>query len=127
LDMKDSSVSEKKTKYCPYCGTQIEYRYTSCPSCGKIQPLIDGVEKAPQLQKKNPLIAVVLSLLLTGMGQIYLGYIRRGLLFLGSILLLGVLLQQYMTFEDLMIVGLIFQIFSAWDAYRLAKAINKVT
>jgi len=120
-------VSEKKTKYCPYCGTQIEYRYTICPSCGKPQPLIDGVERTPQPQKKNPLIAVVLSLLITGVGQIYLGYIRRGLLFLGSIILLGVLLQQYLTFEEEMIVGLIFQIISAWDAYRLAKAINRLS
>jgi TM2 domain-containing membrane protein YozV/endogenous inhibitor of DNA gyrase (YacG/DUF329 family) len=125
--MEDLYVSEKKTKYCPYCGTQIEYRYTVCPSCGKPQPLIDGVERTPQPQKKSPLIAVVLSLLITGVGQIYLGYIRRGLLFLGSIILLGVLLQQYLTFEEEMIVGLIFQIISAWDAYRLAKAINRLS
>ncbi len=59
-----------------------------CPSCGKTQPPLDGIVVAQKKPKKNPLLALILSLLITGAGQIYLGRVLRGLLFLGSVLLL---------------------------------------
>ncbi len=119
-------MSEEKTKYCPYCGVQIEQRYIICPNCGKPQPQIDGVT-IPQThqQKKNPTIAVVLSLLITGAGQIYLGKVGRGLVFLGGTLLLSVLLEGVLTFEETLMIGAVISIISAWDAYRLAKKINQ--
>ena len=118
-------MSEEKTKYCPYCGAQIEYRYGVCPACGKPQPPIDGVEPVKARQTKNPLIAVLLSLLVTGIGQIYLGKVGRGIFFLATVLLIGILLEGVLTFDQLMLVGLVISVISAWDAYRIAKEINR--
>ena len=118
-------MTEEKTKYCPYCGTQIEYKYGVCPACGKPQPPIEGVEVVRMKQIKNPLLAVLLSLLLTGIGQIYLGRVSRGISFLATVLLLGVLLEGILTFDQLMIVGLVVSVISAWDAYRIATEINR--
>ena len=117
-------MSEEKTKYCPYCGVQIDYKYTTCPSCGKLQPKIDGIVPIHAVKKKNPALAATLSLLITGAGQIYLGRIGRGILFLGTVLLLGYLLEDILTFDQLMIVGIAFSLISAWDAYNIAKNIN---
>ncbi|MCX6653953.1 MAG: hypothetical protein NTY03_02400, partial [Candidatus Bathyarchaeota archaeon] len=62
-----------------------------------------------------------LSLLITGAGKIYLGRVGSGILFLGTVLLLGYLLEDILTFDELMIVGLAFSVISAWDAYSIAK------
>jgi TM2 domain-containing membrane protein YozV len=118
-------MSEEKTKYCPYCGVQIDYKYTTCPSCGKPQPKIEGLTPIHAVQRKNPVLAAALSLLITGAGQIYLGRVSRGILFLGTVLLIGYLLQDILTFDELMIVGIVFSIISAWDAYNIAKKINE--
>lgn len=71
------------------------------------------------------MLAAFLSLLITGAGQIYLGRVARGLSFLGLVLLLSILLEGFLTFDELMIVGVIVSIISAWDAYRLGKEIHQ--
>jgi TM2 domain-containing membrane protein YozV len=64
-------------------------------------------------EKKNPAVSVLLSVLLTGAGQVYNGQIVKGLLMLGScIVLWGFLL------------GWIISIWSVYDAYTTAKKIN---
>lgn len=118
-------MSEEKIKYCPYCGVQIDYKYTICPSCGKPQPKIEGIPPTHAVKRKNPALAAVLSLLITGAGQIYLGRVLRGVFFLGTVLLLGYLLEDILTFDELMIVGIAFSVISAWDAYSIAKKINE--
>ena len=118
-------MSEEKTKYCPYCGVQIDRKYTVCPNCGKPQPSIDGVVLQHAAQRKNPLIAGLLSLLITGAGQIYLGKIGRGLIYLSLVLLVGIVLDGILPFDQLMIFGVIVSIVSAVDAYLMAKAINR--
>ena len=120
-----SEEKTEKTKYCPYCGVQIDYKYTVCPNCSKPQPPIEGVTPIRPVNKKNPILAAILSLLITGTGQIYVGKIGRGLVFLGSVLLIGILLDGVLTFDELMIVGVVISLISAWDAYVLARAINR--
>jgi TM2 domain-containing membrane protein YozV len=118
-------MSEEKTKFCPYCGAQIEYKYLICPSCGKTQPLIEGIAPQRSVGKKNALLAAILSLLITGAGQIYLGRFWRGLAFLVTVLLLGILFDGILTIDEIMIIGVVFSIVSAWDAYRIANEINR--
>jgi TM2 domain-containing membrane protein YozV len=120
-------MTEGKTKYCPYCGAQIDYKYTTCPSCGKPQPLIDGIMQERKLGKKSPILAAVLSLLIPGVGQIYLGKVGRGLIFLVSVLLLNIIISNVRAFSDLMILMImgLSWVISAWDAYRLALQNNK--
>jgi len=117
-------MTEAKTKYCPHCGAQIDYKYSVCPACGKPQAVAPGVEVFRKPQRKNPLLALVLSLLITGVGQIYLGKVWRGLAFLGGIIILGSILESYLNFDQVMIVGVVISIISAYDAYILAKKIN---
>jgi TM2 domain-containing membrane protein YozV len=118
-------MSEEKTKYCPYCGVQIDHKYAVCPNCGKTQPQIDGVDRVRAPPRKTPMLAAILSLLITGSGQIYLGRVGRGLCFLGVVLLVSILLDGILTFDELMIIGLSLSVISAWDAYRLARKINQ--
>ena len=114
-------MTEEKTKYCPYCGAQIEYKYSVCPSCGKPQPPIEGVMAAQIRSKKNPWLAFILSLLVTGVGQIYVGRTLRGIAFLSFVLLLSILADDILTFDQLTFIAVAIALVSAIDAYRLAK------
>ena len=120
------SEGKDKTKYCPYCGAQIDFKYSICPNCGKPQPLIEGMIQAQRVHRnrKNPILAFILSLLITGVGQIYLGKISRGLVFLASILIIGFFLDPYLDFNELAAISIGFSLVSAYDAYRLAKKMN---
>lgn len=118
-------MSEDKTKYCPYCGSQIEKKYSVCPNCGKSQPDIQGTERPRIPRRKNPMVAAFLSLIITGAGQIYLGKIARGVVYLGVVLLISITLEGILTFEEMMLLGIATSIISAWDAYSLAKEMNE--
>jgi TM2 domain-containing membrane protein YozV len=83
--------------------------------------MLEGVPSAPRRRGKNPWLALVLSLLVTGVGQIYVGRITRGLAFLGGVLLISFALDGYMSYDQIMLIGAALSVISAVDAYRLAK------
>jgi signal peptidase I len=85
----------------------------------------------PNASARSPLIAVILSLAATGLGQIYCGRIVRGLvMFLGSLLFApAIVLAALLPPATLVLVGLILvlltvlgvYVFAVLDAFRLAR------
>jgi len=112
-------MSEERTKFCPHCGTMIPYDEAYCPACGEPQPLLDGVRRRPV---KKTWVAVLLSLLVTGLGHLYLGRWRRGLAILGATVVVGGVASLYLSYDQVMVVGLVFALFAAVDAYKLSRA-----
>jgi TM2 domain-containing membrane protein YozV len=119
-------MSEEKTKFCPHCGTMIDYKYTICPSCGNPQPHLEGLIETRIYPRKNTVLAVILSLLITGLGQVYLGVWKRGLAYIFSSLVVNIILEPYITVDQMMLIGIVFSILSAADAYMIARQINRV-
>lgn len=66
-------------------------------------------------------LAVVLSIILYGVGQIYLYRIGRGVAILGTGLALSIGLTWYIGFWGL-IPALAFWIWQVYDAYKIAKS-----
>jgi predicted nucleic acid-binding Zn ribbon protein len=112
-------MSEERTKFCPHCGTMIPYDESYCPACGEPQPVLEGVRRKPA---KKTWVAVLLSLLVTGLGHVYLGRWRRGVTILVITLVVGGVASLYFTYDQVMLVGLFFALFSAYDAYLLSRA-----
>ncbi len=85
----------------------------------------------PNAPARSPLIAVILSLAATGLGQIYCGRIVRGLvMFLGSLLFVpAIVLAALLPPSTVVLVGLIVAlltvlgvyVFAVVDAFRLAR------
>lgn len=84
---------------------------------------------------KEPLLATMLSLIITGLGQIYAGEIKRGILLFIIPFVPIVSLMLYLknppttdfilfSFAALVIGCFIYRIFAAVDAYRLSKEYN---
>src|SRR4051812_21301707 len=85
----------------------------------------------PNASARSPLIAVILSLAATGLGQIYCGRIVRGLvMFLGSLLFApAIVVAALLPTATIVLVGLILAllsvlgvyVFAVVDAFRLAR------
>ena len=79
--------------FCPKCGKQIEVTDQFCPSCGcsiSNASAQDFAQTRVSAPTKNVALALILSVIIPGLGQIYCGKVLKGILFLViSILLLG--------------------------------------
>ena len=138
------------TMYCPNCGTETTPDSEFCQKCGT--NLNEGAKQAgvpPNVTYAMPLkstgIAAVLSFLFTGLGQVYVGKIARGIIFvcigacvgvLSSILILsGVVvdtnaetIEYTMSYiaagAVILIAYLAFWIWQIFDAHKLANQYN---
>lgn len=118
---------ETSFKFCPECGEELEGSPRFCPSCGAELRGGGGgrVGGAGVVQvtvgTKSPGLAAVLSFLISGLGQIYVGRIGRGI----AILLGGIVIAA-ISFFLLFIPMIIYWIWNIYDAYKLAKQYNEV-
>ncbi len=82
-----------------------------------------GVVAQPHVTRKNEGLAAVLSVLWTGLGQIYNGQIAKGLVFM----VLGIVFAITIIFLIGIILYPVFWIYNIYDAYNTAKQINAGT
>lgn len=111
-------MSQPNEKYCPYCGTLIPYKDEYCPACNKQQPAMPGMAPRVEKPKKKVWLAVLLSLIVTGLGHVYIGEWRKGLGFFGGTILIGMALSFVADYNTVMLFGTIMAVMSAYDAYR---------
>jgi TM2 domain-containing membrane protein YozV/ribosomal protein L40E len=125
---------EEMTMFCPNCGAQSADTAKFCEKCGTAiaahapaAPAIDtrvrGVETAPTgsvqvATGKSPGIALVLSLVIPGVGQFYNSDIKKGALMLAGAILLGAATGG--------LGYLAFWIWSMVDAYQVANGKGKI-
>lgn len=93
--------------YCEQCGTEITENREVCPNCGTTLK-----------NKKSPTTAVVLSMVWTGLGQLYNGQIVKGIC-LWIVCLIGWMISP--------IFGIIVWACGVWDAYDVANGTRKGT
>ncbi|MEX0569328.1 MAG: zinc-ribbon domain-containing protein, partial [Candidatus Njordarchaeota archaeon] len=117
---------------CPNCGAEIPLDAVFCPKCGaKLaestvprqtqqpvtqQPVAQTSPSSYSGDRKDPILAAILSFILPGIGQIYVGATTRGVVYI----ILAIIL--YALF---IIPGIIFAIYTMYDAYRLAQQYNE--
>ena len=82
-----------------------------------------GQYSAPSREIKNPWLAAILSLLVAGLGQVYNGEVGKGIAFFLVAILIG-----FTIFIGIgIILAPIWLIYCAYDAYKVAEAINSGT
>ena len=113
-------MTEEKSKYCHQCGAMIPYYDRYCPACNTPQPTLPGMVPIKREPEKKVWIAVILSFLITGLGQYYLGERRRAVAFFAGTLIMGAILSYGFTQDQIMGFGVIMALISAIDAYQLA-------
>ena len=89
--------------YCEQCGTEITENREVCPNCGTT---------LKNTKSKSTTTAIVLSIVWTGLGQLYNGQIVKGVA-LWIVCLIGLMISP--------ILGIIVWACGIWDAYNVAK------
>ncbi|MDD4162164.1 MAG: hypothetical protein PHW87_06755 [Methanothrix sp.] len=72
----DNSVPVRTTKFCSECGAAIKIKAETCPECGAEQ-LVRTSQRGTT--NKNPIIAAILNLIIAGLGHVYIGRAKRGI------------------------------------------------
>lgn len=90
-----------------------------CENCGAVlqapQTFQQPPQEAAQAKNKNPILALILSLIICGVGQMYNGQVLKG------IVLLAACLIMYFIFWG---ISFIIVIYAMYDAYTTAVKIN---
>ncbi|MDO5853155.1 MAG: zinc ribbon domain-containing protein [Thermoplasmata archaeon] len=138
--------------FCSNCGKEMPDGARFCPDCGWSASgpgagtgRVD-VNTAVMFNKKSEGLALILSLIIPGLGQMYVGRVQRGILMLALIVVMAIL--DYVGFiavasvadghtspetavvvalVALIVVGIVIivlWIYGMYDAYRLAKEYN---
>jgi len=66
----------------------------------------------------NPILAAILSFFIPGLGQMYAGDMKRGLIFL--VVWIVLMIVAFFTAFLTSIITLIFDIYAAYDAYKIS-------
>ena len=71
----ENSENVNKTKFCANCGFKMDENIKFCPSCGApTSPESRAVvQNTVPTNQKSPALAAILSFLIVGLGEIYLG------------------------------------------------------
>jgi TM2 domain-containing membrane protein YozV len=88
---------------------------------GEVTAVLSDSECRPEaaaMNTKSPVLAALLSFLMVGMGQIYIGQVEKGLTMIGVVLLLIVTVV-------LGPLGLLILVFNVVDAFVLARIVNQ--
>jgi TM2 domain-containing membrane protein YozV len=78
--------------------------------------------------KKEPLLSLVLSLLFPGLGQIYNGQIKKGIILLvitAALIVLIIMTMWILIGFCFMIIPVVLWLYGIYDAYTEARNINK--
>ena len=108
--------AEKTTKFCTNCGSEIDAKAEICPKCGVRQTSVFGSDS-----EKSVVLAIVLSLLMVGLGHFYLGLPKKGLLLIIITIVCWMLIFA--------VIGIILYplviIYGIYDVYKSAEAISQ--
>lgn len=111
-DNNTKTVNNRPTQFCKYCGEKIDAEAEICPKC--------GVRLKNPVSEKNPAIALVLSLIFPGIGQLYNEQNHKCLM-----LIIGAIISAILT---VIIIGFLLYfliwIYGMYDAYKSAQALN---
>lgn len=120
----ETKQESKKYKFCRNCGYELTGDYKFCPECGydlsgKVTANQSSVPSANS-GEKSLVLAVILSVIFPGLGQIYLGLNQKGILFIVGYIISAILIFLLIGFILVFVVW----IWALVDVVQSTNAIN---
>ena len=120
----ETKQESKKYKFCRNCGYELTGDYKFCPECGydlsgRVTANRSSVPSANS-GEKSLVLAVILSVIFAGLGQIYLGLNQKGILFIVGYIISAVLIFLLIGFLLVLVVW----IWALVDVVQSTNAIN---
>lgn len=118
IHIEEENVDETETKFCANCGFEMPKSTKFCPECGTstdgVPQVVGNTNNAVANADKSPGLAAVLSFLIIGLGQVYLGLTKKGIILFVAAIISGILM--------LIVIGwitwLIVWGYAIYDAYN---------
>lgn len=127
----DEEVFETKTsksaKYCFNCGHELDGEFRFCPNCGYDLRNKTNVNRKSSRDvvtssgEKNIIVAIILSVIIPGLGHFYLGLSRKGAIFLFAYVISAVLILLLVGLLLVMVVW----IWALVDTIQSTNALNR--
>ena len=123
------SASSEQKAFCYSCGENVTRDTPTCPRCGTdLSGAFTSREQTvvystTPVREKDPMLGVIFSILIVGLGTIYAGYVERGL---G--LLIGCVVTAFLAvlFFPIAIANVVIWIYGIYDAYEKCNEANRV-
>ena len=138
------TVTDDSMQFCPACGFSFNQPPNQTYAQNQYGPQPYGYPAPP---RKSPAIAVLLSLFIPGLGQLYVSKVKRGVSLIVTFIVLSVVssvitsviaktidlsdrasVNNVITNPAFIIISLVsvgFWLFGMYDAYRMAKKYNE--
>ncbi|MBE6500930.1 MAG: zinc-ribbon domain-containing protein [Methanobrevibacter thaueri] len=113
----DEEVDETGTKFCSNCGFEMPNSTKFCPECGTATAKASQVvntSSSVMRTDKSPGLAAILSFLIIGLGQVYLGLTKKGII----LFVLAIISGALMLFVIGWITWLLVWGYAIYDAYN---------
>jgi TM2 domain-containing membrane protein YozV/RNA polymerase subunit RPABC4/transcription elongation factor Spt4 len=117
-------ANEKDTKFCSNCGFEMPKASKFCPECGttaeRVPPVMNTTTIVVPSNKSSGLSAL-LSFLIIGLGQVYLGLTKKGIILFLLAIISGVLMMVLIGW----ITWLLVWGYAIYDAYNSCEKMKK--
>ena len=117
-------ANEKDTKFCSNCGFEMPKASKFCPECGttaeRVPPVMNTTTIVVPSNKSSGLAALV-SFLIIGLGQVYLGLTKKGIILFLLAIISGVLMMVLIGW----ITWLLVWGYAIYDAYNSCEKMKK--
>ena len=119
VEEENENISE--TKFCANCGFEMPKSTKFCPECGTstdgVAQAVKNTNNAVINPDKSSGLAALLSFLIIGLGQIYIGLTKKGIILFIAAIISGVLMMVIIGW----ITWLIVWGYAIYDAYNSAE------
>ena len=116
-------INEDGTRFCSNCGFEMPKSTRFCPECGTATGSTpQTVNNAAVVRNdKNPLLAAILSFFIIGLGQAYLGLVKKGIILFVLAIISGFLMSVVIGWFTWFLVW----IYAIYDGYNSAEKMKK--
>ena len=117
-------ANEKDTKFCSNCGFEMPKASKFCPECGTTAERVPPVMTTTTIvvpSNKSSGLAALLSFLIIGLGQVYLGLTKKGIILFLLAIISGVLMMVLIGW----ITWLLVWGYAIYDAYNSCEKMKK--
>ncbi len=117
-------ANEKDTKFCSNCGFEMPEASKFCPECGTTAERVPPVMNTTTIvvpSNKSSGLAALLSFLIIGLGQVYLGLTKKGIILFLLAIISGVLMMVLIGW----ITWLLVWGYAIYDAYNSCEKMKK--
>lgn len=117
-------ANEKDTKFCSNCGFEMPKASKFCPECGTTAergPPVMNTTTIVVPSNKSSGLAALLSFLIIGLGQVYLGLTKKGIILFLLAIISGVLMMVLIGW----ITWLLVWGYAIYDAYNSCEKMKK--